>query len=216
MTRSLRVPLLVVVVLVLVAIAVNLAGAGGRDTEERNFAAPAVPPLIMTAYVGAASRVVELSPGCTGLSWSILAGVGAVESGHARGRTLAANGDVTPQVIGPRLDGSGVGGNITPIIDTDGGALDGDVEFDRAVGPMQFLPETWTRWSRDGNGDGLDDPHNIFDAALGSAAFLCGIGPADLADRAQLIAALTRYNNSASYVGDVLAYADAYAAAPAP
>ncbi|WP_224387917.1 hypothetical protein [Pseudonocardia sp. ICBG1293] len=27
--------------------------------------------------------------------------------------------------------------------DTDGGRLDGDPVLDRAVGPMQFLPETW-------------------------------------------------------------------------
>ncbi len=41
--------------------------------------------------------------------------------------------------------------NATRLIgDTDGGALDGDPVVDRAVGPMQFIPSTWARWSRDG------------------------------------------------------------------
>jgi len=206
----------VAVLVILAAIALRVTDGGEQGTRDGDSGAPAIPPQVMTAYVGAAGRVVEMSPGCAGLSWSILAGVGAVESGHARGSTVAANGDITPPVIGPRLDGSGAGGNVTPVVDTDGGALDGDLEYDRAVGPMQFLPETWTRWARDGNGDERHDPHNIFDAALGAAAFLCGDAPADLADRPQLIVALTRYNNSASYVADVLTYADTYATSPAP
>ena len=92
--------------------------------------------------------------------------------------------------------------------------MDGDLEFDRAVGPMQFLPETWSRWGRDGNGDGTNDPHNIYDATMAAAAYLCGNAPADLADRAQLSAAIARYNDSDSYLIAVLTYADSYAAAP--
>lgn len=125
---------------------------------------------------------------------------------------LATNGDVSPQILGPRLDGSGVGGNRTPVMDTDGGVLDGALEYDRAVGPMQFLPETWGRWGRDGNDDGTTNPHNIFDSALGAAALLCGEGPKDLGDRAQLTQAITRYNDSGSYVAAVLTYAATYAA----
>lgn len=214
-TRRLRVLLLVAVLGVLTAITLNVLAAGGDELDrDRDSAAPDVPPLIMTAYVSAAARVGEMSPGCVGMSWSILAGVGAVESGHARGLMPAANGDISPRIIGPRLDGSGVGGNVTPVADTDGASLDGDLEYDRAVGPMQFLPETWGRWGRDGNDDGTTDPHNIFDASLGAAAYLCGDAPADLNDRAQLSQAIARYNNSASYVTAVLAYADAYAAIP--
>lgn len=214
-TGRLRVLLLVVGLGVLITITVNVLSAGGADFErDRDRDAPAVPPLVMTAYVNAAARVGELAPDCAGMSWPILAGIGAAESGHARGRAVAANGDITPRVIGPRLDGSGVGGNLTPVIDTDGGVLDGDLEFDRAVGPMQFLPETWMRWGQDGNDDGTRDPHNIFDASLAAAAYLCGDAPADLADRAQLSAAISRYNRSATYVADVLAYADTYAATP--
>lgn len=206
----------VVFVGALVALSVNLLDSDGSDSRDARAEAEQrpVPALVMTAYVNAAARVAEMSPNCAGMSWPILAGIGAVESSHAGGRTLTADGDITPQVIGPRLDGSGVGGNFTPVLDTDGGELDGDLEFDRAVGPMQFLPETWSRWGRDGNDDGRRDPHNIFDSTLGAAAYVCGTAPADLTDRDQLTQALTRYNRSPSYVAEVLAYADSYAAGP--
>ena len=210
--RWLRVLLGAVVIGVLAAISVNALGSPVRDARSDAAARP-VPPLVLDAYVNAAARIAESAPNCSGMSWSILAGVGAVESAHAGGRTLTANGDVTPQVIGPRLDGSGVGGNITPFPDSDGGILDGDLEYDRAVGPMQFLPQTWARWGRDGNDDGTSDPHNIFDATLGAAAYLCGAAPADLTDRTELTVAITRYNRSSSYVAEVLAYADSYSAA---
>lgn len=59
------------------------------------------------------------------------------------------------------------------ILDTDDGVLDGDTEFDRAVGPMQFIPTTWDLFDADGNGDGETDPQNIYDAALASARYLC-------------------------------------------
>lgn len=200
---------------VLTAISGNVLGVGEADSRRGGDAeARPVPPLVMQAYVSAADRVPAMAPDCAGMSWPVLAGIGAVESAHASGRTLAANGDITPQVIGPRLDGSGVGGNVTPFPDTDAGVLDGDLEYDRAVGPMQFLPQTWQQWGRDGNDDGTNDPHNIFDATLGAAAYLCGTEPVDLTDRGQLTQAITRYNRSASYVADVLAYADFYAAIP--
>ena len=30
---------------------------------------------------------------------------------------------------------------------------------------MQFIPSTWAGWGVDGNGDGIADPFNIYDAA---------------------------------------------------
>ncbi len=216
-SRWLRVLLGVGLIAVLSAMSVDVFGSGNQNSRgDGESAADSRPvrPLVHDAYVSAAARVAEQAPDCAGMSWTILAGVGAVESAHAGGRTLAANGDITPQVIGPRLDGSGAGGNLTPFPDTDGGVLDGDLEYDRAVGPMQFLPETWQRWGEDGNDDGTSDPHNIFDATLGAAAYLCGAEPVDLTDRGQLTQAITRYNRSASYVAEVLAYADSYAAKP--
>jgi len=221
-TRRLRVPVVVTVLVVVglgllvgvAALTVNGVADRADSSGESGSEAPVIPPLAMSAYVNAAAAVGVQSQDCTGMTWPILAGVGAVESGHAAGSSLADNGDVRPTVIGPRLDGSGAGGNITPVADTDDGTLDGDLEYDRAVGPMQFLPETWSRWGRDGNGDGTNDPHNIYDATMAAAAYLCGNAPADLADRAQLSAAIARYNDSDSYLIAVLTYADSYAAAP--
>jgi len=53
------------------------------------------------------------------------------------------------------------------------GAFDHDTAYDRAVGPMQFLPRTWKGTGRDGNTDGTKDPNNIHDAALTTATYLC-------------------------------------------
>lgn len=167
-----------------------------------------IPAAAVDAYVAAQSSLT----GCSGLSWTVLAGVGAVESGHGAGSRLSETGQVEPGIIGARLDGSGVGGNVTPYYDTDGGDLDGDVEFDRAVGPMQFLPETWDRWGQDGNGDGVRDPQNLYDAALATATYLCGDSGIDLGDRELLIQRLLVYNNSQTYVANVLAQADRYEA----
>ncbi|MFD8494840.1 NlpC/P60 family protein [Amycolatopsis sp. NPDC059657] len=136
-------------------------------------------------------------PRCT-CGRSILASIAQVESRHAAGRTIAPNGDITPPIQGPLLDGSGVGGNRTPIRNPDG-------SFAGAVGPFQFLTTTWATVAQDGNGDGQRNPHNAFDAALGAAALLCGTGARNLADEGQLRAAVYDYNHSAAYVEQVIA-----------
>lgn len=175
-----------------------------------------IPDVLLDAYVRAAARLAELEPGCAGMTWAILAGIGRIESTHGAGHRIDANGDVTPPFIGPRLDGSGVGGNLTPHYDTDGGRWDGDTEYDRAVGVTQHLPANWARYGRDGNNDGVADPHNAYDSVLSTAVELCasGGGDVDFDDRAQLDAALYRYNPSRRYVADVLHWIDAYTALP--
>lgn len=42
-----------------------------------------------------------------------------------------------------------------------------------AVGPAQFMPETWATWGIDANGDGVADATSIADATAAQAAFLC-------------------------------------------
>ena len=95
------------------------------------------------------------------------------------------------------------------VLDTDGGAYDHDTHYDRAVGPMQFVPATWRELGRDGNGDGIADPNNMYDATLTAASYLCGDGR-DLAKPADLRAAILAYNPSSDYVRTVLAWAAAY------
>ena len=172
-----------------------------------------IPALALAADANASSAVGTIVAGCVVPPW-VLAGVGKVESNNAAGRSIDADGRVSPPVIGPALDGALPGTAV--IADTDGGALDGDPVWDHAVGPMQVLPATWRRWGRDGNGDGVADPQNLFDAALTAAVILCQPA-ADLAQPGALSAALHGYNNSDTYVAAVMAWSASYQAAfPAP
>ncbi|WP_052745622.1 C40 family peptidase [Allosalinactinospora lopnorensis] len=171
-----------------------------------------IPDTLLDAYQQAADQAEERFPKCSGLTWNILAGIGRIESTHLmhlEGYEVDANGDVSPPFYGPRLDGSLE--NTAVITDTDNGKWDGDTEYDRAVGPMQFLPSSWAIYKQDGNGNGATNPNNIYDATLTAAAHLCGETERDLADREQLREALYRYNNSQSYVEDVLRWSDSYA-----
>ncbi|MDA3629489.1 lytic murein transglycosylase, partial [Saccharopolyspora sp. WRP15-2] len=165
-----------------------------------------IPGTVLAAYQRADRTLAATAPSC-GLHWSVLAGIGRIESHHARSGRVDTNGKTVSPILGPRLSG---GPGIAAIADTDGGTLDGDVTWDRAVGPMQFIPSTWRSHAADGNGDGARDPHNVFDATLASGRYLCD-GGGNLRDRAQLAAAIFRYNHSQEYVRNVLAWADAYA-----
>ena len=204
----------VAVLAVLLGLSV-LVGAAAAALPGRTAARPGrvdgIPDLLLDAYVRAAEALEDLHPQCTGMRWQILAGIGEIESGLLSGHSIAPNGDVHPPMIGPRLDGSGAGGNLTPHYDTDNGRWDGDTEYDRAVGPNQHLPSGWPVYGADGNGDGVADPHNAYDSALASARELClsaGGAGVDFTDPSQLADALYRYNHSRAYVADVLAAVD--------
>jgi membrane-bound lytic murein transglycosylase B len=159
--------------------------------------------VALHAYRTAADRVSEEQPACR-LPWSVLAGIGRVESRHGTygGATLRVDGTTSRRILGVALDG---GPGIMLIPDTDGGALDGDPVYDRAVGPMQFIPSTWRMVRRDANGNGRMDPHNIYDAALAAAVYLCR-GGARLDQPVALNRAILSYNRSQPYVNTVLAH----------
>ena len=161
----------------------------------------------LSAYANAATLVAAEFPECR-IGWNTLAGIGFVESVHGTiyGSSLDASGNAAPAIIGIALDGV----STMAIPDSDGGALDGDTEWDRAVGPMQFIPSTWVIWGSDGNGDGVKDPQNIDDATYSAARYLCGIG-GDLADPERWIAAVAAYNNTVEYNHLVADAADNYA-----
>ena len=220
-----------------------------------------VPLVALNAYVIASRTLGEEQPQC-GITWSMLAGIGRIESfhGHFADSTLDINGNTTEDIYGLPLDGRILEGaefvgpdgeapdpttrtevlpvpqtpgpgepptEATPrdapatepaaptdpaaapdsvepaetatdsdgseedalaapppvirrlalIEDSDDGALDGDTTFDRAVGPMQFIPSTWRLFAQDGNLDGEPDPQNIYDASLASARYLCASTP---------------------------------------
>ncbi|SNC73402.1 Transglycosylase SLT domain-containing protein [Kytococcus aerolatus] len=169
-----------------------------------------IPDPAREAYQNAAAGAEEFDHPCHGLQWEVIAGIGRVESKHAERGKLDDAGRADPPIYGARLDGSGAGGNVTGISDTDGGEIDGDTEYDRAVGPMQFIPTTWEIHGQDGNGDGEKDPQNIHDAALATASLLCGNQEIDLSEEETLRSAIKRYNNSEEYVDDVLTWAERY------
>lgn len=168
-----------------------------------------IPERAMRAYAGATISVARDQPGC-GLAWNTLAAIGEVESDHGRigGSVLDDTGRATPGIVGIALDGDGV----ADIADTDGGALDGDSEHDRAVGPMQMIPQTWAVYAVDGSGDGVADPQNIDDAALAAAHYLCATGY-DLSTSSGWIAAIDAYNQGVDYNNAVAAVANRFAAA---
>lgn len=174
-----------------------------RTRERRGRASVAgasLPVSVFAAYRHAEAELARSAPGCR-LRWQLLAAIGQVESGQARGGRVTADGTTVAPILGPRLDG----GAFAVVRDTDGGAYDGDPAYDRAVGPMQFIPSTWARWGTDGNGDGRADPDNVFDAALAAGRYLCA-GGRDLSDPAELDRAVLGYNHSEAYLRTVRAW----------
>ena len=108
---------------------------------------------------------------CPGLSWTVLAAIGQIESGDG-------------QNVGPSTAG--------------------------ALGPMQFLPSTWSTWGVDGFGDtGPPDIMNPFDAVPAAARMLCADGAAS--GGAGLQQAIFDYNHATWYVDEVLTLAGEYA-----
>ncbi|WP_236792592.1 lytic transglycosylase domain-containing protein [Amycolatopsis sp. GM8] len=158
-----------------------------------------IPESALSAYHRAEQELARQAPNCH-ISWSLLAAIGRIESNHARGGRVDVNGTTVTPILGPILDGVGV----AAIPDTDGGRYDGDTTWDRAVGPMQFIPSTWVRYASDGA-----NPNNIYDAALAAGKYLCS-GGGDLRDPRQRAEAVFRYNHSDTYVRTVLLWADAY------
>jgi Transglycosylase SLT domain len=164
-----------------------------------------IPAIVLAAYRMAADKLTQDDPSC-GMRWQVLAGIGKVESGHAGGGRVTDDGDAVPRILGPLLNGVGP---IAAISDHDDGRWDLDPLWDRAVGPMQFIPGTWSLFGVDGSGDGVADPNNVFDAALSAGRYLC-VGDSEVHTVAGLAAALRRYNDSASYVATVMSWIDAY------
>ncbi|CAN5721193.1 hypothetical protein BH20ACT2_BH20ACT2_13240 [soil metagenome] len=165
------------------------------------------PLVALDAYHRAAVRLAGEQPAC-GLSWWGLAGISKIEGRHGTfgGSELTTTGATTKPIIGIALDGTR---NTARITDTDRGGLDGDATFDRAVGPMQFIPSTWARVARDGDGDGVADPHNLYDATLSAGVYLCR-SSGGLSDDAGLRTAYFSYNHSTAYVDRVLSWSRLY------
>ena len=174
------------------------ASALDKANGAREFS---LPSALLSAYQSAVHRV----PASCHLSVPLLAAIGQVESGSLVGRTIDAQHRVTQPVLGPVLNGNG----FAAVPDTDNGTMDGDTRWDRAMGPMQFIPSTWREYGVDANGDGVKDPQNVDDAAASAAAYLCA-GGRDLGTQAGEREAVLSYNNSQAYYFLVLRWKAAF------
>lgn len=180
---------------------------GQRDAERAKpgvvtaSSAKDIPSAALSAYQRAAT-VINASDSDCRLDWELIAAIARVESDHGRhgGSTLDDNGVAKPAIIGVPLTGRN---GTTRIDDTDAGQYDGDQKFDRAVGPLQFIPSTWSMVGVDADGDGQRNPQDIDDASLAAAVYLCS-GNDDLSTDAGRRSAVFRYNHSQTYVDVVL------------
>ncbi|MFF3941313.1 lytic transglycosylase domain-containing protein [Streptomyces phaeofaciens] len=163
-----------------------------------------IPATVLDAYKKAEAELAQSKPGCN-MPWQLLAAIGKVESGQARGGRVSADGTTLSPILGPVLNGVG----FANISDTDNGAYDGDATYDRAVGPMQFIPSTWEWAGRDGNDDGKKDPNNIYDAALAAGHYLCRFSW-DMSTTSGLRSAILSYNNSTDYYNTVMSWLEYY------
>jgi membrane-bound lytic murein transglycosylase B len=168
-----------------------------------------IPAMALSAYRNAERMMAAAYPAC-GVSWNLLAGIGRIESMHANGGATDASGTAVRPIYGPTLDGTLPGNEV--IVQSRSADR---VNYARAMGPMQFLPGTWSRYASDGDGDGKADVQNLYDSTLAAARYLCS-GGLNLRDPNQVMAAILRYNNSVAYARNVLGWAAAYATGVVP
>ena len=204
--------------------AVDVNAPGRTSDKLSHWAAPLaeqtnIPEPALRAYGNAELIAAEAWPQCN-LTWNTLAGIGWVETRHGTyagsffgSASINEEGVAEPPIIGIPLDGSP---GVAEITDTDDGRWDNDTEYDRAIGPMQFIPDSWRRYGLDADGDGVPDPHQIDDASLGAANHLCENG-SDLSTAEGWTEAVLSYNRSREYLIDVRDAAASYALnQPAP
>lgn len=166
-----------------------------------------IPVIAVEAYGYAELVVGRTTPACH-LSWTTIAAIAKVESAHgsAHGSVLGADGSVQPPVYGLPLDGKG-GRQL--VRDTDRGAMDGDLTYDRAVGPLQFIPSTWNSYKVDADNNGVADPNDIDDASLTAAVYLCQNGR-DMSKADSWWDAILSYNAVQPYAQNVFDAANDY------
>ncbi|MFC7502348.1 lytic murein transglycosylase [Nocardioides sp. CPCC 206347] len=187
----------------------NVEGLNGGNEAGIISAAStnAIPAAALAAYQRAETVINSADESCN-ITWQLIAAIGRVESNHGRfgGNVLNDDGVATPGIYGLPLNGTK---NTQAISDTDAGVYDNDAKWDRAVGPMQFIPSTWQVVGVDADDDAARNPQDIDDAALAAAVYLCS-GDGDLSTVVGQRASVYRYNHSQAYVDLVLKIMNAY------
>jgi hypothetical protein len=136
-----------------------------------------IPPRYLDLYRAAGREY--------GLPWTVLAGIGSIETDHGR------------------LDAPGVRSSVNQF-----GCCAGPMQFNLTDGP----PSTWDRYRVDGNNDARKDVYDPEDAIPSAGNYLRTLLHAADGNLSQ---AILGYNHSQAYVNDVLARARAYASDPA-
>jgi cell wall-associated NlpC family hydrolase len=185
------VPVAVAAALVLLAAAFLGAGAGilgqaaaaCQTQPAASTAARTIPAAYLADYRKAGTQY--------GIPWTVLAGIGEVESGHGRSDAPGVHSGANPAgAAGPMQFGiGGLAGN------TWGSA------------PVHPASEDAGGYGIDGDHDGIVNVYDPGDAIPSAAAFLKANGAP-----ANIRAALFAYNHSDGYVTDVLDQAARYAA----
>jgi len=78
----------------------------------------------------------------------------------------------------------------------------GEVSSAGAVGPLQFMPDTWARYGTDANGNGVTTAYDLEDALAAATALLCANGGGS---PSEIGVAIWNYNHSWQYVAAVQA-----------
>ena len=182
----------------------GLADAGWLDRVSESTG---IPRRALAAYAGQA--IVTGEQTVCALGWNTLAAIGEVESHHGsiNGSAIGDDGTATPPIYGIGLHGTGT----DSVPDSDAGAIDGTAEVDRAVGPMQLIPQSWRNWHTDASGDGVEDPQNIDDAVAAAAHYLCRAAGQAMGEAAGWRAGILAYNGSQRYLDDVIRWSQRYA-----
>jgi hypothetical protein len=81
------------------------------------------------------------------------------------------------------------------------------VSYAGAVGPMQFMPATWSTYGVDDDGNGQIDITDLEDSVSSAANYLCANGAGD---PERMRNAIWHYNHSDAYVSEVIARASSY------
>jgi len=177
----------------LVLLAAALLGAGAGILGQAASACQAQPaPSTAAATIPAAYLADYQEAGAEyGIPWTVLAGIGEVESGQGRSDAPGVHSGENPAgAAGPMQFGiGGLAGN------TWGGA------------PIHPASEHTSGYGIDGDHNGIVDVYDPGDAIPSAAYFLTANGAP-----ANLDAALFAYNHSDGYVTDVLNWAARYAA----
>ena len=174
------------VLLLIVLLIGAVAGVTGQQTAACQAPAAAstaasIPASYLTDYEKAGAEY--------GIPWTVLAGIGTVESDNGQSTAPGVHSGTNPfGAAGPMQFGTGGAAG-----DTWGGA------------PVHPASQHTGGYGIDGDGDGIADVYDPGDAIPSAAWFLQAHGaPADMQ------AALFAFNHSAAYVSDVLDWAARY------